>query len=239
MELKDWIWKSRSVVFFGGAGVSTRSGIPDFRSETGIYRAVSKYGFAPEDILSHSFFLDHPDVFYQFYREQMLYLNARPNPAHMALAELERRGKLEAVVTQNIDGLHQQAGSINVLELHGSVLRNYCVECGASYGVEYVAGATGIPHCGRCGGLVRPDVVLYEEQLDETVIDKSVQAIAGADMLIVGGTSLNVYPAAGFVRYFGGEHLVLINKSTTPFDADADLLIHEDIADVLARAVGI
>lgn len=239
VKLKEWIDQSKRIVFFGGAGVSTRSGIPDFRSETGIYRAMTQYGFAPEEILSHHFFAAHPDVFYQFYREQMLYLDALPNPAHLAIAELERRGKLKAVVTQNIDGLHQRAGSRQVFELHGSVLRNYCMQCGAFYGVEYVVGADGIPYCDRCGGMVKPDVVLYEEPLDESVISQSVKAIAKADMLIVGGTSLNVYPAAGFVRYFHGERLALINQSTTPFDSQAGILIHDDIADVLAEAVGI
>lgn len=237
MELKERMERAENIVFFGGAGVSTPSGIPDFRSEKGIYRAVTGYGYEPEEILSHTFFVQHTDIFYRFYREQMLYLDAQPNAAHLALAKLERQGKLKAVVTQNIDGLHQKAGSQNVLELHGSVWRNTCTKCCAAYGAEYIAAAKGIVTCEKCGGLVKPDVVLYEEPLDEAVIEKSVRAIAAADLLIVGGTSLNVYPAAGFLRYFSGDTLVLINQGTTPFDKNADVIIHDDIATVLKEAV--
>lgn len=237
MELKKLIETSNNIVFFGGAGVSTESGIPDFRSESGIYNAVSNYGYPPEVILSHTFFMKHPETFFKFYREQMIYSNAKPNPAHISLAKLERQGRLKAVVTQNIDGLHQKAGSVNVLELHGSVLRNYCMKCNTFYGLEAVKDCDGVPLCKKCGGIIKPDVVLYEEPLNEDIILKSIQAISDADMLIVGGTSLNVHPAAGFVRYYRGGKLVLINKSETPYDSIANLLIRDNIADVLKRAV--
>lgn len=208
-RLKNIVASMKRGVFFGGAGVSTESGIPDFRSEDGLYRM--KYKYPPERMLSHSFFLSHTEEFFEFYRDKMLYLDARPNAAHVKLAEWEKEGRLAAVVTQNIDGLHQKAGSHNVLELHGSVLRNHCMDCGRSYPVDYVASATGVPRC-ECGGIVKPDVVLYEEPLDDDVLEAAVDAIRSADTLIVGGTSLNVYPAAGLVDFFRGDELVVINK---------------------------
>ena len=234
-ELQNIIDGSDNIVFFGGAGVSTESGIPDFRSQDGLYHM--KYKFPPETIISHSFFLHNPDEFYRFYKDKMLALDAEPNAAHLKLAELEKAGKVRAVVTQNIDGLHQKAGSQKVLELHGSVLRNYCTRCGEFYDAEYVKNAEGIPKCQKCGGTVKPDVVLYEESLDNDVISEAVDYISKADVLIIGGTSLVVYPAAGFVRYFRGRHLVLINKSVTPMDDEAELVIHEDIAAVMGEAV--
>lgn len=223
-------------MFFGGAGVSTESGIPDFRSERGIYQAVQNYGCPPEEILSHEFLLEQPQTFYDFYKSQMLYPQAQPNRAHQALAALEEMGVLSAVITQNIDGLHQAAGSKNVLELHGSVWRNHCMDCGAHYGLEKVMAATGVPHC-DCGGMIRPDVVLYGEGLDQDVMQRSMQAIAQADVLIVGGTSLSVYPAAGLVHGFRGKELVLINQSITPMDARATLLFKQKIGQVLGDAV--
>lgn len=226
----------RRMVFFGGAGVSTESGIPDFRSEQGIYHAVQTYGSPPEQILSHDFLLEHPETFFDFYKSRMLYPQARPNRAHTALAELERMGKLSAVITQNIDGLHQAAGSQNVLELHGSVLRNHCVDCGARYGLDAVSGALGVPRC-NCGGMIRPDVVLYGEGLDQQVLSRSVQAIRTADVMIVGGTSLSVYPAAGLVHEFRGSALVVINQSATPVDGGATLLLRQKIGQALGDAV--
>jgi len=220
-----------NIVFFGGAGVSTASGIPDFRSVDGLYR--QKYEYPPETVLSHSFFLRKTDYFYRFYRDKMLYLDAKPNAAHLKLAELEQQGKLKAVVTQNIDGLHQAAGSRNVFELHGSVLRNSCMRCGKKFDVHYIKESEGIPRC-ECGGTVKPDVVLYEECLDDACINGAVEAISKADMLIVGGTSLSVYPAAGLVQYFSGKYLVLINKTETSADKDADLVIRDGIAEVFA-----
>ena len=234
-QLKEWIDESGNIVFFGGAGVSTESGIPDFRSTDGLYN--QQYDFPPEVILSHTFYEKNPEEFFRFYRNKMLYPNAKPNAAHLALAELEREGKLKAVITQNIDGLHQAAGSKRVLELHGSVLRNYCEDCRRFYGLEAIIGGSGVPRC-ECGGRIKPDVVLYEEGLCEQTIEESVSAIMGAELLIVGGTSLNVYPAAGFVNYFRGKHLVLINKSKTPFDSRADLVIREPIGEVLGRIRG-
>ena len=224
--------ESSRIVFFGGAGVSTESNIPDFRSADGLYR--QKYRYSPEQIVSHSFFLQYPEEFYDFYKEKMMFLDAKPNKAHLKLAELEEAGKLTAVITQNIDGLHQAAGSKNVLELHGSILRNYCMRCGKTYSAEYVKSSDGIPRC-ECGGIIRPDVVLYEEGLDSTIIQKSVRAISEADMLIIGGTSLVVYPAAGFVDYFRGKHLVLINKDATARDGGAELTINEPIGEVLGQ----
>ena len=230
-KLKEWIDGSDNIVFFGGAGVSTESGIPDFRSTDGLYN--QEYDFPPETILSHSFFMENPREFYRFYRNKMLYLDAEPNAAHKKLAELEQQGKLRAVITQNIDGLHQKAGSRKVLELHGSVLRNYCQKCGAFHGVEVIAGSSGMPRC-DCGGMIKPDVVLYEEGLDEDVIAGAVSAIRHADVLIIGGTSLTVYPAAGLVRYYRGSKLVVINKTALP-GAGADLTIREPIGQVMAQ----
>lgn len=237
LKLKAMIEASDNIVFFGGAGVSTESGIPDFRSETGIYNTVHKYGCSPEQILSHSYFMRKPEIFYDFYKTTMIYTDAEPNDAHKALARLEAMGKLKAVVTQNIDGLHQKVGSKAVYELHGTIMKNYCMKCGAPYDLEYVIQSDGVPRCEKCGGMVKPDVVLYEEGLDDTTIRKSVRAIAEADVLIIGGTSLNVYPAAGFINYYQGNKLVLINKSETPYDVKADLLIHDSIGKVLKACV--
>ena len=230
-RLQKWIQDSDDIVFFGGAGVSTESGIPDFRSVDGLYN--QKYDQPPETILSHTYFTQHTREFYRFYRDKMLCLDAKPNAAHLKLAELERAGKLKAVVTQNIDGLHQLAGSRTVYELHGSVHRNYCTKCGAFYGVDFIAGGEGVPCCPGCGGLVKPDVVLYEEGLDQDTVEGAVRAIAQADMLIVGGTSLVVYPAAGLIRYYQGDRLVLINRDPTPYDMEAGLVIHDSIGKVL------
>ena len=228
--LKDWIDHSDNIVFFGGAGVSTESGIPDFRSVDGLYN--QQYDYPPETILSHSFYEADPAEFFRFYRNKMLYLDAQPNAAHKKLAEWEAAGKLKAVITQNIDGLHQKAGSRNVLELHGSVLRNYCARCGAFHGVEDIVNSAGVPKC-RCGGTIKPDVVLYEEGLDEDVMTRAVSAIRRADVLIIGGTSLTVYPAAGLVRYYRGSRLVVINKSD--LGTGADLTITEPIGEVMAQ----
>lgn len=227
-ELSAAIDAAESVVFFGGAGVSTASGIPDFRSEDGLYHQHFKY--PPEEMLSHHFYVSHTEEFYDFYRTRMIALDAKPNRAHYKLAELERMGKLTAVITQNIDGLHQMAGSKNVLELHGSVHRNICQRCGAVQSAEWIMGTTGVPRCPECGGPIKPDVVLYEESLDERVLVASVEAIAAADLLIIGGTSLVVYPAAGLVNYFEGSKLVIVNKQPTPQDARADLVCACDIA---------
>lgn len=228
--LQKWVQQSDNIVFFGGAGVSTESGIPDFRSTDGLY--FQKYDNPPETILSHHFFLERTEDFYKFYREKMLYLDALPNRAHKKLAELEQTGKLRAVITQNIDNLHQQAGSENVLELHGSVYRNYCMKCGKFYPVEEIVRSKGVPYC-SCGGIVKPDVLLYEEPLNQSVIQRSIEAIHDADMLIIGGTSLAVYPAASFIDFYRGEKLVLINKSSTPRDVSANLLIQGSIGDIL------
>lgn len=233
MTLQQIIDESNNIVFFGGAGVSTESGIPDFRSTDGLYH--QKYDYPPEEILSRTFFDRHTDYFYNFYRDKMLCLDAQPNAAHLKLAELERAGKLSAVVTQNIDGLHQKAGSKNVFELHGSTLRNYCMHCGKFFSAEYVAGTSGMPHCDVCGGLVKPDVVLYEESLDTDTINGAVAAISSADCLIVAGTSLVVYPAAGFIRYFRGKYFVLINKTPTSADSHADLVIHDSVGKILSE----
>lgn len=230
-QLQRWVDESGSIVFFGGAGVSTESGIPDFRSVDGLYH--QNYDYPPETILSHTFFMDRPEEFYRFYREKMLIFGAQPNAAHRKLAELERAGKLKAVVTQNIDGLHQLAGSQTVYELHGSVHRNYCMKCCAFYDGKWMAETAGVPRCPVCGGLVKPDVVLYEEQLDQETLEASVLAISRADMLIVGGTSLVVYPAAGLINYYRGNKLVLINRDATPYDRRADLVIHDSIGKVL------
>lgn len=231
--LKKWISESSYIVFFGGAGVSTESNIPDFRSTDGLYN--QKYDYPPETILSHTFYVDKTGEFYRFYRDKMLFPEAKPNRAHLALAKLEQEGKLKAVVTQNIDGLHQAAGSREVLELHGSVLRNYCTRCGKFYGLDAVMNSQGIPEC-DCGGIIKPDVVLYEEGLDDSTIRRSIEHIQRADMLIIGGTSLTVYPAAGLIDYYGGNKLVLINKSVTSRDNQADLVICDSIGKVLGEA---
>ena len=233
-QLQKMIDDSDRIVFFGGAGVSTESNIPDFRSADGLYH--QNYKYTPEQIVSHGFFMHNPEGFYEFYKEKMMYLNAKPNAAHKKIAELEAAGKLTAVVTQNIDGLHQAAGSKNVLELHGSIHRNYCMECGRFYDAAYVKNAEGIPHC-ECGGMIKPDVVLYEEGLDPEVIQKSIRAISEADMLIIGGTSLVVYPAAGFIDYFHGKHLVVINKSETARSVGADLTIAAPIGEIMDAVV--
>lgn len=231
-KLQQMIDESSSIVFFGGAGVSTESGIPDFRSVDGLYH--QKYDYPPETILSHTFFVRKTDEFYRFYRDKMLCLDAKPNAAHLKLAELESAGKLKAVVTQNIDGLHQSAGSKNVYELHGSVLRNYCTQCGKFHDVKFIMNSEGVPRC-ECGGLVKPDVVLYEEGLDNNVMSGAIRAISEADMLIIGGTSLVVYPAAGLVNYYRGNKLVLINKSSTSIDSSADLVIADAIGEVFSQ----
>jgi NAD-dependent deacetylase len=231
-RLRELVDGSDNIVFFGGAGVSTESGIPDFRSVDGLYN--QKYAYPPETILSHSFYMTHKKEFFEFYRAKMLALDAQPNPAHLKLAEWEKEGKLKAVVTQNIDGLHQKAGSHEVLELHGSVLRNYCERCGKFYGVEAVAGSEGVPKC-SCGGDIKPDVVLYEEVLDQEVVSKAVHYIRQADMLIIGGTSLSVYPAAGLVQYYRGHKLVVINRDTYGMDIGADLVIDGSIGQVLSQ----
>ena len=229
--LQEIIDESKNIVFFGGAGVSTESGIPDFRSEDGLYH--EKYSYPPERIISHSFFLTNPEVFYRFYKEKMLCLDAEPNAAHRKLAELEQAGKLKAVVTQNIDGLHQKAGSKIVYELHGSIHRNYCLRCRKFYSAKFIKESEGIPYC-SCGGVIKPDVVLYEESLDSKTIEDAVTAITKADTLIIGGTSLVVYPAAGFIDYFRGKHLVLINKAETGRTVQADLAIRAPIGEVMA-----
>lgn len=231
-RLKNIVASMKRGVFFGGAGVSTESGIPDFRSEDGLYRM--KYKYPPERMLSHSFFLSHTEEFFEFYRDKMLYLDARPNAAHVKLAEWEKEGRLAAVVTQNIDGLHRKAGSRNVLELHGSVLRNHCMDCGRSYPVDYVASASGVPRC-ECGGIVKPDVVLYEEPLDDDVLEAAVDAIRSADTLIVGGTSLNVYPAAGLVDFFRGDELVVINKGLPARAVAGALFVDGKIGETLSK----
>lgn len=231
-RLQELIDKYDNIVFFGGAGVSTESGIPDFRSVDGLYS--QKYEYPPETILSHSFFMRNPEAFYKFYQDKMLCDTAKPNAAHLKLAELERSGKLRAVITQNIDNLHQMAGSKKVLELHGSVHRNYCMKCGKFYGFAHMKAAKGVPRC-QCGGMIKPDVVLYEEGLDNDTISRSVRAISQAQVLIIGGTSLAVYPAAGLIDYFQGEHLVVINKSPTPRDRYADLMIQEPIGRVFSQ----
>lgn len=232
-QLKEWVDGSDNIVFFGGAGVSTESGIPDFRSVDGLYN--QHYKFPPETILSHSFYLQNTEEFYRFYRDKMLCLDAKPNAAHRKLAEWEKQGKLKAVVTQNIDGLHQAAGSQTVYELHGSVHRNYCRKCHAFYDARFVLNSTGVPQCEKCGGQIKPDVVLYEEGLDTETIENSVHAIERADVLIIGGTSLTVYPAASFINYYHGHKLVLINKSATPADRRADLVIHGAIGEVFSQ----
>ena len=233
-QLKEWIDGSDNIVFFGGAGVSTESGIPDFRSVDGLYN--QQYKSPPETIISHSFYMRYPEEFYRFYKDRMLFAGALPNGAHKALARLEERGKLKAVITQNIDGLHQMAGSREVLELHGSVHRNYCTRCGQFYDLDYIVKSDGVPHC-SCGGVIKPDVVLYEEGLDNRTLQKSVDYIRNADILIIGGTSLVVYPAAGLIDYYRGNKLVLINKAATSRDSQADLVISDPIGEVLGTVV--
>ena len=232
--LEKIIQESDSIVFFGGAGVSTESGIPDFRSVDGLYH--QKYDYPPETILSHTFWEQNPEEFYRFYRDKLIVKGARPNAAHLRLAKLEREGRLKAVVTQNIDGLHQKAGSKCVYELHGSVYRNRCQRCGKQYPPEFIRDYKGVPHC-DCGGLIKPEVVLYEEGLDEACIDGAVRAISRADILIVGGTSLTVYPAAGLIRYYGGNKLVLINRDETQYDSYANLIFRDPIGTVLSQVV--
>lgn len=231
-RLQEMIDESNNIVFFGGAGVSTESDIPDFRSADGLYQETYKY--PPEQVVSHTFFVQKPELFYEFYKSKMMFLDAKPNKAHKKLAEMEKKGKLKAVITQNIDGLHQLAGSKRVLELHGSIHRNYCQKCGKFYDAKYVKESEGIPLC-ECGGIVKPDVVLYEEGLDSMTIQQSVRAISEAEMLIIGGTSLVVYPAASFIDYFHGKYLVVINKSATSRDAQADLCIQQPIGEVLGK----
>jgi len=237
LKLTEILNESENIVFFGGAGVSTASNIPDFRSSTGIFSKKLNRNISPEQAVSHSFLIQHPDEFYDFYKKNLIYPDAKPNDCHYALAKLEEMGKLKAVVTQNIDGLHQMAGSKVVYELHGSVHRNYCQNCYKKFDASYVLEAEGEPICDACGGKVRPDVVLYEEGLDQNVINNAINAISAADTLIVGGTSLVVYPAAGLLYYFRGKNLVLINKSATSADSSADLLIQDDIASVMKLAV--
>lgn len=232
--LKKVIENSNNIVFFGGAGVSTESNIPDFRSENGLYKTKSNISYAPETMLSHSFFERHTEEFYDFYRNKMIYKDALPNNAHYALTELENRGKLKATITQNIDGLHQLSGSKNVLELHGSVHRNYCMGCGKLFDLEFIINSKAVvPKCDECGQIIKPDVVLYEEPLDIEVINRSINYVSDADVLIIGGTSLVVYPAANLVNYYSGNKLVLINKSSTPYDNRADIIIHQSIGDVM------
>ena len=231
-QLKQWIAQSKNIVFFGGAGVSTESGIPDFRSVDGLYN--QKFAYPPETIISHSFYLKDPAYFFRFYREKMLPLGFEPNITHKVLARWEAEGKLSAVITQNIDGLHQKAGSKNVLELHGSVLRNYCTRCGKFHSAEFVRDAADVPRC-DCGGIVKPDVVLYEESLNGGTLEKSIAAIEKADILIVAGTSLTVYPAAGLIRYYRGDRLVLINRDETPYDSYADLVFHDSLGNIFSQ----
>ena len=230
--LKQWLSESENIVFFGGAGVSTESKIPDFRSTDGLYN--QQYAYPPETILSHTFYMRRPEEFYRFYRNKMLFPDAEPNRAHKALAKLEQEGRLRAVITQNIDGLHQKAGSKEVLELHGSIHRNYCTRCGKFFDAEYMQRAEGVPKC-ECGGIIKPDVVLYEEGLDMQVVSKAIQYISRADVLIVGGTSLVVYPAAGLIDYYNGKKLVMVNKSVTPKDAGADLLVQGSIGEIFSQ----
>lgn len=232
-QLKQWISESSRIVFFGGAGISTESGIPDFRGVDGLYH--QQYQYPPETIISHSFYRQNPQEFYRFYKNRMLFPEAEPNRAHLALAKLEAEGKLKAVITQNIDGLHQAAGSKMVYELHGSVHRNYCQKCGAFYDARYMLESKGIPKCEKCGGIIKPDVVLYEEGLDDATMRGAIRAISHADVLIIGGTSLTVYPAAGLIDYYNGNKLVLINKSVTPMDSRADLLVQGPIGEIFSQ----
>ena len=233
-QLQEIITNSDNIVFFGGAGVSTESGIPDFRSESGIFKSLEKYGDTPENLVSHSYYIDHTEEFFEYYKENLIFEDATPNPAHLKLAELEKTGKIKAVITQNIDGLHQKAGSNNVLELHGSVHRNYCQICGKEYDLKYILESNGIPKC-ECGGIIKPDVVLYEEPLNNSILSLSIDYIQNAETLIIGGTSLVVYPAAGLINYFSGKNLILINKSETPYDNLATLVINDAIGKVFSQ----
>ena len=233
-ELQEIIDISDNIVFFGGAGVSTESGIPDFRSESGIFKSLENYGDTPENLVSHSYYMDHTEEFFEYYKDTLVFKDAEPNPAHFKLAELEEAGKLKAVITQNIDGLHQKAGSKEVLELHGSIHRNYCQICNKKYSLDYILESDGIPRC-ECGGIVKPDVVLYEEPLNNAVLSFAIDYIQNADTLIIGGTSLVVYPAAGLINYFRGNNLVLINKSETPYDDLASLVINDAIGETLSQ----
>lgn len=236
-QLAEILRNSNNIVFFGGAGVSTESGIPDFRSSNGLFNEKLNVTFTPEQLVSHSFFERYPEEFFNFYKAKLIYPDAKPNGAHIALAKLEEMGKLKAIVTQNIDGLHQMAGSKNVFELHGSVLRNYCMNCHASYDEKFILDSKGVPTCTKCGGIVKPDVVLYEESLDNNVISGAIDAISKADTLIIGGTSLVVYPAAGLINYFKGKNLILINKSSTSADSKASLVINDSIGKVLEKVI--
>lgn len=238
-QLKNYIKNAWKICVFTGAGISCPSGIPDFRSADGLYNQDGMGHYSPEQIISHSFFVSHTDMFYQFYKDKMIYENAKPNLAHEFFAELERNGKDVSVVTQNIDGLHQAAGSSKVYELHGSVHRNFCTKCNEFYGLDYIIGSDGVPHCSKCGAVIKPDVVLYEEQLDNDTVNGAVEAISNSDLLIVVGTSLTVYPAASFIRYFNGEKTVLINKSETQYDNIADLCFNEDIIKVIEKIKGV
>lgn len=233
-QLQEIITNSDNIVFFGGAGVSTESGIPDFRSESGIFKSLEKYGDTPENLVSHSYYIDHTEEFFEYYKENLIFEDATPNPAHLKLAELEKSGKIKAVITQNIDGLHQKAGSKNVLELHGSVHRNYCQICGKEYDLKYILESDGIPKC-ECGGIIKPDVVLYEEPLNNSILSLSIDYIQNAETLIIGGTSLVVYPAAGLINYFSGKNLILINKSETSYDNLATLVINDAIGEVFSQ----
>lgn len=233
-QLQEIIDNSSNIVFFGGAGVSTESGIPDFRSESGIFKSLEKYGDTPENLVSHTYYMDHTEEFFSYYKENLIFSDAKPNPAHIALSNLEKTGKLKAVITQNIDGLHQKAGSKEVLELHGSIHRNYCQICGKEYDLDYILESESIPRC-DCGGIIKPDVVLYEEPLNNAVLSFSIDYIQNADTLIIGGTSLVVYPAAGLINYFNGDNLVLINKSETPYDELTSLVINDAIGEVFSQ----
>ena len=233
-QLQEIINSSDNIVFFGGAGVSTESGIPDFRSESGIFNSLKKYGDTPENLVSHSYYMDHTEEFFNYYKENLVFKDAEPNAAHLTLSKLEDIGKLKAIITQNIDGLHQKAGSKNVLELHGSIHRNYCQICNKEYNLSHILNSEGIPRC-ICGGIVKPDVVLYEEPLNNGVLSFAIDYIKNADTLIIGGTSLVVYPAAGLINYFNGDNLVLINKSETPYDSHAKLVINDAIGETLAQ----
>lgn len=236
-QLKDLIEESERIVFLGGAGVSTESGIPDFRSGDGIYNQESGLAYRAVDVISHSFFMEHPEDFYDFYRRKLLYPDAKPNKAHKALVRLEKRGKLSAIITQNIDKLHQDAGSKKTIELHGSVFRNHCMDCGKKFRLDYILNTTGVPHCDRCGGIVRPDITLYEENLEHDKVDAAIKALKKCDLLIIGGTSLTVYPAATFSQFIKHDKVVIINKSSTYLDLSAKLTIHDSIGDVLDKAI--
>ena len=236
-QLKKLIAESKNIVFLGGAGVSTESGIPDFRSGAGIYNTESGTKYRPIDIIAHDFFMEHPEDFFDFYKRKLIYPDARPNKAHKALVRLERQGKLKAIITQNIDNLHQEAGSKCVIELHGSVFRNYCMDCGKKFNIEYIAAQEGVPHCDRCGGIVRPDIVLYEENLEHENVDNAIKAVKKCDLMIIAGTSLTVYPAATFAQFLKHNRIVIINKSSTYMDLKAMLTIHDNVGDVLNKCV--